>query len=310
MGGRPRRARPGASTGWAAYVAGVLWALREAGPTCPASILVDSTCRSAPGCRAPRRWSARSRWRSPPARPRRRPRRAAAGRGLRPRRDRGRRRAHRRAWTRPSRCSPSRARAAHRLRRRRPRDRSRSPWPRPGSRCWSSTPGSAHALADGGYAERRADCEAAAARSGCRLAAAGRRWPTVEALTDERVRRRARHVVTEIARVTEAVDALDARRLGRGRPADRRLARVACATTSRSPAPSSTSPSTTALEAGALGARMTGGGFGGSAIALVPPRAVDAVRAGRRRGVRGRRLPGARAPVAEPSAAAGLVGLR
>ena len=33
----------------------------------------------------------------------------------------------------------------------------------------------------------------------------------------------------------------------------------------------------TAREAGALGARMTGGGFGGSAIALVPVERVNAV---------------------------------
>jgi galactokinase len=34
-----------------------------------------------------------------------------------------------------------------------------------------------------------------------------------------------------------------------------------------------------AREAGAVGARMTGGGFGGSAIALVPTERVDATRA-------------------------------
>ena len=34
---------------------------------------------------------------------------------------------------------------------------------------------------------------------------------------------------------------------------------------------------TTAVEAGALGARMTGGGFGGSSIALVPEERVEAV---------------------------------
>ena len=33
-----------------------------------------------------------------------------------------------------------------------------------------------------------------------------------------------------------------------------------------------------AVQAGALGARMTGGGFGGSAVALVPEERVDAVR--------------------------------
>ena len=34
---------------------------------------------------------------------------------------------------------------------------------------------------------------------------------------------------------------------------------------------------TTAVEAGAIGARMTGGGFGGSAISLVPEERLDAV---------------------------------
>ena len=33
----------------------------------------------------------------------------------------------------------------------------------------------------------------------------------------------------------------------------------------------------TAVEAGAVGARMTGGGFGGSSVALVPVERVDAV---------------------------------
>ena len=40
---------------------------------------------------------------------------------------------------------------------------------------------------------------------------------------------------------------------------------------------SSTWPSSSAEAAGALGARMTGGGFGGSAIALVPSGELDAV---------------------------------
>ena len=40
--------------------------------------------------------------------------------------------------------------------------------------------------------------------------------------------------------------------------------------TSRSPRPPSTSPWTPPCAAGALGARMTGGGFGGAAIALIP----------------------------------------
>ena len=62
-----------------------------------------------------------------------------------------------------------------------------------------------------------------------------------------------------------------------GRAAARRLARARCATTSRSPAPELDLAVETARGAGALGARMTGGGFGGSAIALVPAGAVEAV---------------------------------
>ena len=52
----------------------------------------------------------------------------------------------------------------------------------------------------------------------------------------------------------------------------------------------------TALARGALGARMTGGGFGGSAIALVPTDAVEHVGEGRRGGLRGPGLAGARVP--------------
>ena len=52
----------------------------------------------------------------------------------------------------------------------------------------------------------------------------------------------------------------------------------------------------TAMAHGALGARMTGGGFGGSAIALVRTAGVDAVRDGRGRGVRRAGLAGAGAP--------------
>ena len=62
-----------------------------------------------------------------------------------------------------------------------------------------------HALVDGGYASRRADCETACRELGVpslREATLDR----VEALTDARIRRRARHVVTEIDRVAQAVD--------------------------------------------------------------------------------------------------------
>ena len=51
----------------------------------------------------------------------------------------------------------------------------------------------------------------------------------------------------------------------------------------------------TAVEAGALGARMTGGGFGGSAIALVPAERLEAVARAIDAAFAARRLPGAAA---------------
>ena len=88
-----------------------------------------------------------------------------------------------------------------------------------------------HALVDGQYAARRDACEQAAARtSGSRRCA--RSTPSgldaaLERLGSDEVRRRVRHVVTEIERVTLAVTALEAGDLDEVGPALRRLARVA-----------------------------------------------------------------------------------
>ncbi|MEP9365055.1 galactokinase [Nocardioides sp. CN2-186] len=132
-----------------------------------------------------------------------------------------------------------------------------------------------HALVDGGYAERRADCEAAADALGVpslRQATLS----SVSAMTDDRVRRRATHIVTEIERVRETVTALAAQdwdEVGRIFRASHASMRddfeISCAELDVAVA--------TAVEAGAVGARMTGGGFGGSSIALVPVDRVDAV---------------------------------
>ncbi|TIC86507.1 galactokinase [Nocardioides sp. GY 10127] len=132
-----------------------------------------------------------------------------------------------------------------------------------------------HALNDGGYASRRADCEEAASLLGL----ASLREATqaqAESLEDERLRRRARHVVTEIARVTETVAALrdsDRPALGRLLLASHVSMRddfeISCAELD--------AVVETAVEAGAMGSRMTGGGFGGSAVSLVPTERVEAV---------------------------------
>ncbi len=165
-----------------------------------------------------------------------------------------------------------------------------------------------HALNDGGYAARRADCERAAAALGVTsLRQAGLAdVARLAGLDDGRTSRRARHVVTEIARVSATVDALggsDWPEVGRLFAASHASMRddfeISCDELD--------TVVTTAVQAGAVGARMTGGGFGGSAISLVPEERAEAV-------VRAIDLAfvaaGFRAPAhlrAEPADGAGLV---
>ena len=129
-----------------------------------------------------------------------------------------------------------------------------------------------HRLVDGAYADRRAACEAAAAT----LGVAALRDATLEQveaaageLGEERFRR-ARHVVTENARVLETVALL---RVGHPPRLDRLGPLLAASHASlRNDYEVSSPELDTAVEAavaaGAVGARMTGAGFGGSAIAL------------------------------------------
>ena len=161
-----------------------------------------------------------------------------------------------------------------------------------------------HALVDGGYASRRTDCETACRELGVpslREASLDR----VGSLADSRIRRRARHVVTEIQRVADAVSAIeraDWQAVGELFVASHASMRddfeISC--------PELDAAVEAALEAGAVGARMTGGGFGGSAVALVPEDALDRVMSTVDSAFDTRDL---RRPTflrAEPSAAAGL----
>jgi len=125
-----------------------------------------------------------------------------------------------------------------------------------------------HAHETGGYGDRRRECEAAAAR----LGVANLRAVTDPAPADPRVR----HVVTEIRRVRETVAALGAgdwAEVGRLFTASHASLRddfeVSCAELDLAVSSS--------VESGALGARMTGGGFGGSAIALLPTVDLDRI---------------------------------
>ncbi|MCW2767513.1 MAG: galactokinase [Nocardioides sp.] len=163
----------------------------------------------------------------------------------------------------------------------------------------------AHALSDGSYAARRTDCEQAAAW----LGVASLRHADldgVERIDDERIRRRARHVVSEISRVglaVAAIEAADWAQVGRlfeqSHASMRDDFEISC--------PELDTAVSTAVDAGAVGARMTGGGFGGSSVAVVTEERVDAVvRAiDARFAAQGFRSP--RHLRAVPSAAAGVV---
>ncbi len=134
-----------------------------------------------------------------------------------------------------------------------------------------------HALVDSEYAARRASCEEAARL----LGVAALRDVTdldsaLERLPDPVIRRRVRHVVTENARVLEAVEVLRA-----GRIADLAPLLDASHASMRDDFEITVPQVDLAVEvaraAGALGARMTGGGFGGCIIALVPAGDVERV---------------------------------
>jgi galactokinase len=142
--------------------------------------------------------------------------------------------------------------------------------------------GERHSHAAGGYAARRASCERAARLLGIpALRDAGPDdLPRAGLLLDEETFRRARHVVTENARVTATVRALEkcdhdavGRLLTQSHASMRDDFEIST--------PALDLAVEVALAEGALGARMTGGGFGGAALALIPgarlPALTDAV---------------------------------
>ncbi|MGN6331652.1 MAG: galactokinase [Motilibacteraceae bacterium] len=137
-----------------------------------------------------------------------------------------------------------------------------------------------HRLVDGEYAERRATCHAAAKALGVpalRDVALSDLPSELDRLDSDVARRRVRHVVTEDARVLEVVDHLrrgeDPRVVGPLLTASHASLRDDYEVT----VPELDTAVDAALAAGAHGARMTGGGFGGSVIALVEAADVDAV---------------------------------
>lgn len=136
-----------------------------------------------------------------------------------------------------------------------------------------------HALVDGGYAERRAACESAAAKLGVK----SMRELTMDQLLSGKDKLsdvefiRARHAVSEIARVLSTVESLkrgDFNQVGTLINQSHISLRDDCAVS----CPELDVAVDAALSAGALGSRMVGGGFGGSAIALLRVEDVDKAR--------------------------------
>lgn len=136
-----------------------------------------------------------------------------------------------------------------------------------------------HELADGEYAKRRASCEQAAALLGLNslrditdgdaaLSALGAEDNGLPAADRELLVRRVRHVLTENARVLAVVNRLrDGDIAGIG--ADLTASHASMRDDYEISSVELDTAVDAALDAGALGARMTGGGFGGSAIALI-----------------------------------------
>ncbi|MFD7439513.1 galactokinase [Streptomyces sp. NPDC059861] len=137
-----------------------------------------------------------------------------------------------------------------------------------------------HEHSTGEYGKRRAGCEKGAALLGVD-ALRDIPYDGLDAALDrlgddEEVRRLVRHVVTEDERVERVVSLLESggtRAIGpvltEGHASLRDDFRISC--------PELDLVVDTALSAGALGARMTGGGFGGSAIVLAEVADVDGV---------------------------------
>jgi len=148
----------------------------------------------------------------------------------------------------------------------------------PGHEWWVIDTRVAHDLADGGYARRREECRQAAQALGVTsLSQATAEAVSALAPSEPLLAARARHVVTENARVRQAVRALDAgdaAAVGAALTASHLSLRddflVSCTELDETVE--------ILIDHGAAGARMVGGGFGGSVLALLPHGAAETAR--------------------------------
>jgi len=138
-----------------------------------------------------------------------------------------------------------------------------------------------HALVSGEYAARRAECEQAARLLGVPALGLVTDPAEVDELADPVLRRRARHVVTDSLRAQAIAAALQDAPLADGYPLIGKLLTEGHASLRDDfevSWPQADDAVGVAIEAGAYGAKMIGGGFGGSVLALIPADRVTVVR--------------------------------
>jgi galactokinase len=137
-----------------------------------------------------------------------------------------------------------------------------------------------HDLTEGAYGKRRAECERAARLLGVSSLRDVTSVSEVERLADPVLRRRARHVVTDNGRVLSVVALLRSGSADSYPEVGRLLTQAhrSLREDFEISWPEADLTVSEAVAAGALGARMIGGGFGGSVLALVSSDGVGAVR--------------------------------
>jgi galactokinase len=272
---------PGSVTGWGAYPAGVAWALREAGyPVSGASITIDSDVPAGAGLSSSAALEcatalALTELAGPPG---------SAPNGTISRRDLAAiaRRAENEFVGVPSGIMDQSAsllcQAGHLLLLDcRSLETAQVPFdPAPaGARLLLVNTRARHELSDGEYGERRAECEEAARQLGVASLRDVADPAQTERLADPVLRRRARHVVSDNQRVLAVVALL------RSSPADagayREIGRLLTQAHEslrddfEVSWPEADETVSAAVKAGAFGARMIGGGFGGSVLVLAGP---------------------------------------
>jgi galactokinase len=129
--------------------------------------------------------------------------------------------------------------------------------------------GARHALTDGRYALRRQECERAARALGVPSLREVADPGLASSIGDPVLARRARHVISDDCRVRAAADLLGAGEVAGLGPL-LHASHASLRDDFEISWPEADAAAEAAERAGALGARMVGGGFGGSLIALVP----------------------------------------